>query len=128
MDDTTKGLYGKYRVERFDGKGIGRCIVLELDDPNTWPALKVWADTVEDRGFGPLAADVRKWIAVEESIARVDATIVGGEGVGLPRTITACGFCEQGIYRGRTCPYCNGAGRAPQGDGQEQTTSERTES
>ncbi len=86
VDDPTRGLYGKYRVARVDGKGIGRCIVLELDDPNSWPALLQWADTVEDRGFGPLATDVRKWVTVEQSIARVDATIVGGEGVGLPRS------------------------------------------
>ena len=29
--------------------------------------------------------------------------------------VTACGFCERGVYRGKPCPYCDGTGRASQG-------------
>jgi hypothetical protein len=61
-DDPTRGLYGKYRVERIDGKSIkgGRCIVLEVGDPNAWPALSQWAETVHTAGYLDLAADVRR--------------------------------------------------------------------
>ncbi len=62
MGDREMGLFGKYRVERVDGKSIDRCIVLELHDPNSWPALRVWADTVEADGYTALAHDVRDWI------------------------------------------------------------------
>ena len=65
MADQTRGLYGKYEVQRRDGKPIkgGRCIVLEVGDPNTWDALLTWADTVEAAGFGPLADDTRTLVA-----------------------------------------------------------------
>jgi len=55
------GLYEKYEVRRRDGRPLkgGMCIVLELGDPNAWPALRTWANTVEADGYGDLAADVR---------------------------------------------------------------------
>lgn len=68
-DIKERGLYGKYRVERVDGKDIGRCIVLELDDPNAWPALLTWADTVEADGYEALAADVRQWVTESQEAA-----------------------------------------------------------
>lgn len=53
------GLIEQYRVERLDGKPLkGGCIVLEFGDPNAWPAIKVWANTVEADGYGALATDV----------------------------------------------------------------------
>lgn len=67
MDDPTKGLYGKYRVERVDGKDPGECIVLQLDDPNSWAALRTWADVVEAAGYGPLAVDTRRRVDTYES-------------------------------------------------------------
>jgi len=57
-----EGLKHKYNVERTDGKSLGSCIVLEIDDPNAWPALRVWADTVEADGYEKLAEDVRREI------------------------------------------------------------------
>lgn len=64
MSDPKIGLIGKYRVERVDGKPLkgGRCIVLELGDPNTWDAMLTWADTVERKGYKALAIDVRAMV------------------------------------------------------------------
>ena len=61
MGTRDRGLYGKYRVERVDGKPLkgGFCIVLEIGDPNSHAALLTWADTVEADGYAPLAAEVR---------------------------------------------------------------------
>jgi ribosomal protein L37AE/L43A len=59
MRDRNKGMYAKYRVKRLDGKEMDSCIVLELTDPNSWPALRTWADTVEADGYVPLAAEMR---------------------------------------------------------------------
>lgn len=70
MPDTKdRGLYGKYLVERRDGKSIPHVIVLELDDPNAWPALRLWADTVEADGYDALAADVRRQVDLYERLA-----------------------------------------------------------
>lgn len=30
----------------------------------------------------------------------------------IPLTVTACGFCDEGIYRDKKCPYCGGSGIA----------------
>lgn len=69
QDARDEGLFAKYRVERIDGKGVGRCFVMELDDPNTWPALLTYAETVEAEGYVALATDVRNWILTAEKIA-----------------------------------------------------------
>ncbi len=55
-----EGLINKYHVERCDGKEVGRCIVLEFDDPRSHAALATWADTVEADGYDLLARDVRE--------------------------------------------------------------------
>lgn len=59
MGDRNVGLIEKYRVERTDGKAVGQCFVLEVEDPNTWGALLTWADTVQADGYQALADDVR---------------------------------------------------------------------
>lgn len=64
-----QGLYRKYQVTRTDGVGVGRCIVLELDDERTWPALLTWANTVEADGNIQLATDVRRWVITAQNIA-----------------------------------------------------------
>ena len=71
-DNKDRGIYGKYRVERVDGKQIDRCIVLELDDPNAWEALLTWADTVAEDGYEALAGDVRAWVDEEKAIRGID--------------------------------------------------------
>lgn len=53
-------LYEKYRVERTDGKSVGPCFVLELDDPKAWDALLTWADTLDSWGKVTLATQIRK--------------------------------------------------------------------
>jgi hypothetical protein len=63
-----RGLHQKYRVERLDGKHVGRCIVLELDDSNTWDALLIYANTVESNGNVALATDVRRWVIQEQKL------------------------------------------------------------
>jgi len=64
MDDKELGLYPKYEVFRKDGKSIPQgCVVLPFDDPNSWPALLVWANTVESDGYVELAKDVRRLLA-----------------------------------------------------------------
>ncbi|MEQ9223855.1 MAG: hypothetical protein RJQ08_11040 [Salinisphaeraceae bacterium] len=59
-----QGLIENYRVERVDGKPVGPCIVLEMSDPNSGPAIRAWADTVEADGYHRLADDVRKTLSV----------------------------------------------------------------
>lgn len=50
MANRDVGLYHKYLVRRRDGKDLkgGFCIVLEVGDPNAWPALEVWIKTMRD--------------------------------------------------------------------------------
>jgi hypothetical protein len=64
-----RGLYDKYEVYRTDGKGVGPCVVLEFDDPNTWPALLTWAGTAETTGNAQLARDVRDKVAAHQHLA-----------------------------------------------------------
>lgn len=59
MGDRNRGLIGKYHVSRVDGKPVGDCIVLPLEDPNSWDALMTWANVVEWDGYKELANDVR---------------------------------------------------------------------
>lgn len=62
-DDKDRGLYDKYIVERTDGKTLGPCVVLELDDPNSWEALTLWSNTVRKAGYEELGLDVLQLIA-----------------------------------------------------------------
>lgn len=57
-------LYQKYAVSRMDRQEIGvhGCIVLEIDDAKSHPALLVWAATMEATGRPYLADDVRKLV------------------------------------------------------------------
>lgn len=70
-----RGLYGKYHVERTDGKPLkgGMCIVLEVGDPNAHPALRVWAETVRAAGYVQLADDIERLLPLWESGRRADA-------------------------------------------------------
>ena len=70
-DSKSVGLYEKYRVDRVDGKPLGRCIVLELKDPNSWNALLEWADSVAIDGYENLAEDVRA--SVSHAMKAADA-------------------------------------------------------
>jgi hypothetical protein len=55
--DRDRGLYGKYRVEKHNGKPVGECFVLEAHDPHAIAALRAYADScVGD--FAPLATDL----------------------------------------------------------------------
>lgn len=36
----------------------------------------------------------------------------------MGEAVTACGFCDQGVYRGKPCPYCKGISLAPQAMGE----------
>jgi len=55
--DTRRGLYGKYRVEKVNGKPVGECFVLEEHDPHAVAALRAYAQSCIAR-YSPLAADV----------------------------------------------------------------------
>lgn len=57
-DDKEKGLYNKYNVTRTDGKPVGECIVLEMDDPYTWLAIRVFADRMKACGYNKLYKDL----------------------------------------------------------------------
>lgn len=53
------GLYGKYHVDRVDGKPITQgCIVLEFKDPIARPAIQFWAETMREAGYHQVHADV----------------------------------------------------------------------
>jgi len=57
MDDKSRGLYQKYKVERTDGKPLEDCVVLELKDPLARAALWTWVSEVEKYGYKQLARD-----------------------------------------------------------------------
>ena len=64
MADDVDVLYEKYRVERTDGRHVGPCFVLEVDDPKTWTALLTWAETLDQEGRKELAAQIRKTVLI----------------------------------------------------------------
>ncbi|ORA25213.1 hypothetical protein BST13_33220 [Mycobacterium aquaticum] len=43
--DQDRGLYGKYRVEKVNGKPLGQCFVLEEHDPHAMAALRAYAES-----------------------------------------------------------------------------------
>ena len=53
-----KGFYKKYNVERFDGKPIKSCIVLEFDDPNARVGIAAFSTAVRADGYIKLANDL----------------------------------------------------------------------
>lgn len=53
--DEKRGLYGKYRVEKVNGKPVGECFVLEEHDPLALPALRAYAEA--GRARYPFLAD-----------------------------------------------------------------------
>lgn len=55
--DTKRGLYGKYRVEKVNGKPVGECFVLEQSDPHAVAALRAYADSCAD-DYLSLATDL----------------------------------------------------------------------
>lgn len=65
MSEKDRGLYEKYYVERVDGKDLkgGQAIVLEVGDPNSWPALAAYAETVRAAGYEFLGDDIYQLIA-----------------------------------------------------------------
>lgn len=59
MNDKNKGLYGKYKVERVDGKPIkDGCIVLEFNDPIARKVIFRWARYMRDAGHFQVYEDV----------------------------------------------------------------------
>ncbi len=60
LNEKSKGLYGKYCVSRIDGKPLkgDYCIVLEIDDPNTWGAIAQFAIDVKKDGYDKLSEDL----------------------------------------------------------------------
>ena len=62
--DREKGLYGKYRVTRTDGKPLkGGCIVLEWGDPNARKGIAAFARAVRNDGYHALANDLEARLA-----------------------------------------------------------------
>jgi len=69
MGDKTRGLYGKFRIERTDGKSApgekhDGCEYFVLDlthDPHAIPALKAYADSCRAE-YPLLAADLDAWL------------------------------------------------------------------
>lgn len=55
--DTERGLYGKYRVEKVNGKPVGQCFVLEERDPHAVAALRAYAESCIGE-FPRLATDL----------------------------------------------------------------------
>jgi hypothetical protein len=63
MSSKDTGLISKYIVDRWDGKPVGWCFVLEGKDPLAWPALLTYADMAEGAGYLELAKDLRAKVA-----------------------------------------------------------------
>lgn len=53
--DRDRGLYGKYRVEKANGKPVGECFVLEEHDPHALAAVRAYAESC--RAAYPFLAD-----------------------------------------------------------------------
>lgn len=115
QQEPPKGLYGKYRVERVDGKPIRACFVLEyLDDLHANKALLEYAFSVE-RVNPELAKDLRtewgKWPGRSqqepgESLARGLDDLAAGrvsrrDDYLEPENPEYCGNCD-----GRKCMGC----------------------
>lgn len=115
QQEPPKGLYGKYRVERVDGKPIRACFVLEyLDDLHANKALLEYAFSVE-RVNPELAKDLRtewgKWPGRSqqepgESLARGLDDLAAGrvsrrDDYLEPEDPEYCGNCD-----GRKCMGC----------------------
>lgn len=68
--DQQRGLYGKYRVEKVNGKPVGRVFVLAYDtDPHARTALAAYADSCAE-DYPQLAADLRTDLAFAEALNR----------------------------------------------------------
>lgn len=73
--DQQRGLYGKYRVEKVNGKPVGRTFVLAYDnDPHAQVALAAYADSCEAE-YPQLAADLRTQLAA--SVGHLTGTDTG---------------------------------------------------
>lgn len=112
QQEPPKGLYGKYRVERVDGKPIRACFVLEyLDDLHANKALLEYAFSVE-RVNPELAKDLRtewgKWpgrsqqepaytvAAASEEMAKYWDNSIVTTTKRVPRVVDRLGVDEQG--------------------------------
>ena len=59
MGDKSKGLFGKYIVDRVDGKPIKEgAIVLEWTDPNARVGIEAFSKKVREEGYTLLADDL----------------------------------------------------------------------
>jgi hypothetical protein len=77
MGDKNRGLYQKYIVERVDGKPVDYCIVLELKDQNTWPAMLKFAETTRAAGYEALADDIEKMVSYARARQIIDDNCKG---------------------------------------------------
>lgn len=74
MDDTKRGLYGKYKIERLDGSsGPGgkheKCMYYVLDlehDKHAKAAIRAYADSCA-REYPELAKDLRELVKPQET-------------------------------------------------------------
>ncbi len=59
MSDKNRGLFGKYIVDRVDGKPMPEgAIVLEWKDPNARVGIAAFSDKVREEGYEQLADDL----------------------------------------------------------------------
>lgn len=59
MNDKTRGLFGKYKVEKITNpKKELDCIVLEFDDPNSREGIIAFAEAVRRDGYRKLHDDI----------------------------------------------------------------------
>lgn len=80
MGDKARGLYGKFKVKRTDGKSrVGmkhdgcQYFVLDIDhDKYAAAAIEAYADSCEDDGYVALARDLRKHFVIQHR-CRTDA-------------------------------------------------------
>lgn len=73
VDNRERGLYEKYEVKRTDGKPVGECIIMEMKDPNTWPAIGAYIKTIQ-KSCPQLASDL------SDKIARYAVNYIYSEG------------------------------------------------
>lgn len=55
--DVGRGLYGKYHVEKANGKPVGECFVLEAHDRHAIAAVRAYADSCA-KDYPSLATDL----------------------------------------------------------------------
>ncbi|SKO35750.1 Uncharacterised protein [Mycobacteroides abscessus subsp. abscessus] len=103
-----RGLYEKYRVERTDGKPMGKAFVLNYTtDPHARAALAAYAESCQ-QDYPALSTDLRAILhgLAADELDPNDCRACNGTGTGYGPT-------PDGRWMETDCSACDGYGRTP---------------